>query len=303
MIIENETDLTNLIQNKIQEDTNLDYKIPDFSKPDFNKELVKDVSAMANSDGGLIIYGISEVNHSPDRIIWIERDEGYKERIEQIISSKIFRKIECVKVKKIFSNDKTKFVIVIDIPKSDVAPHQTYPDGKQRRYYKRHGSTTEEMENYEIEDLFFKRKRPILEIELKRNKTVNPSYNINLFNKGKVLGEKVIVQLSVPAVLEISDDKWEKKEEMFFHGAQYKKYVYFQDKYPVFPEIPFLAGIIFHPKNVEVIQLSLSFLITCADMELKKGKITIDRDKIITEYMNEEGIPVPDLWEIKRDWI
>ena len=63
------------ITNQIQENLNLDYKAARaLSKSDGSiKEISKDVSAMANSQGGVIIFGIKEFDeeekrHLPEKI-------------------------------------------------------------------------------------------------------------------------------------------------------------------------------------------------------------------------------------------
>ena len=55
-------DINNFISNKIEENLNLDYKASDALQRNDKKtnEISKDVSAFANSDVGLIIYGIKE---------------------------------------------------------------------------------------------------------------------------------------------------------------------------------------------------------------------------------------------------
>ena len=56
-------DINNFISNKIEENLNLDYKASDALQRNDKKtnEISKDVSAFANSDGGLIIYGIKDI--------------------------------------------------------------------------------------------------------------------------------------------------------------------------------------------------------------------------------------------------
>jgi len=320
-MIENENDLKNLIKNKIQEDTNLDYKRSEFPTTNkFNKELAKDVSAMANSNGGTIIYGIKEENHFPKEIIWIEKDEGYKERIEQIINNKIFRKIEGLNVKKVLSDNKKKFVIIIDIPKSDIAPHQCHSDGKKRRYYKRHGSTTEEMEHYEIEDLFFKRKRAFLEIFLRPIQAQNPTFEIDVLNHGKIIAEKLFIKILIPKEFRIDGDDWMHIKDVPHPLGMYSAYQYFDNIVPVYPENASNIGRIYHPKrNLLIKNLNLGFAIVSKDSELKIGKIIINsnseeeikiskvgfRSSILKidptfsekiEYSkNKEGIPIPSV--------
>ena len=95
MIIETEEHLNNLIKNKIEENTNLEYKDP--RALDNKKEIAKDISSMANSNGGIIIYGLCEENrdHKPTKIEWMENHQQ-KERIEQILQTNVTPKIEIV---------------------------------------------------------------------------------------------------------------------------------------------------------------------------------------------------------------
>ena len=60
----NEARLQRHIDDGIEESLNLDYKdARSIAKSDSKKrEITKDVSAMANSDGGIIIYGIAVVS-------------------------------------------------------------------------------------------------------------------------------------------------------------------------------------------------------------------------------------------------
>jgi len=72
------------IENKIEENLNLDYKASGSLQRNDKKtnEISKDVSAFANSDGGIIIYGIKEdqINrHLPESIDPINRNEISKE--------------------------------------------------------------------------------------------------------------------------------------------------------------------------------------------------------------------------------
>lgn len=58
----NRAELTKFIQLGVQESLHLDYKDSRALKKDRRDEIVKDVSAFSNTDGGLVIFGIIEVN-------------------------------------------------------------------------------------------------------------------------------------------------------------------------------------------------------------------------------------------------
>ena len=117
--------LNSLIENKIEENLNLDYKASGSLDRQNNKttEISKDVSALANSDGGILIYGIKEdkVNkHLPDKIDPINRKDFTKEWLEQIIQDKIRPRISEFKIYPIDINDE-QVVYIVEVKKSNTA--------------------------------------------------------------------------------------------------------------------------------------------------------------------------------------
>ena len=289
MEIKSEKDLQELIKNKIGESTTLEYKSLDSLKD--NAEIAKDVSAMANSEGGMIIYGIKENdNRYPQEIEW-SSDKGLKDKIDQILSSRINRKIEGCEIQEIPSNEnKEKFVIIVNIPRSDLAPHQANMNAEVKKYYRRSNSRVREMEQGEIEDLFFKRKRPNLEIELKRYPTKIPAYDIVIHNRGKVLAEKIFIKLLIPSIFKISDSDWLKIGEGFnLFGHGYSEYQYFGEQI-VYPELPSAIGKIFHSKEAYINLLKIGFLIVCEDMEIKRGEIIMGDEKATEIVYSEKQV-------------
>ncbi len=114
-------------------------------------EISKDISAFANSDGGLIIYGIVENDHCADRI-----DEGlsnskfnYKEWIENKLLSNVAPRLQGIRITEIAIGE-DKFIYAVSVPASDRGPHQ---DRHTHRYYKRHNFKCDPMEDYEIRDV------------------------------------------------------------------------------------------------------------------------------------------------------
>lgn len=143
-------DLDDLIKNRVQESLHLDYKDSRALSDNARQEIAKDVSAFANADGGMIIYGIRENEHLPEAI-----DEGVdhtrfsREWLEQLILDNINPRVDGLHISQIpLTADRSAFAV--KIPKSYRGPHQ---DQITKRYYKRYNFKSQPMEDYEINDL------------------------------------------------------------------------------------------------------------------------------------------------------
>src|SRR5882672_6702245 len=121
-------DLERLIKDQVEESLTLDYKQSlALAKTESSKnELCKDVTAMANSAGGQLVYGIAEVNSLPDRVDGGADQSITKEWVEQIIDSRVRPRIEGLAIYPIELQNGLGFCI--DIPAATFrAPHQA-PD-------------------------------------------------------------------------------------------------------------------------------------------------------------------------------
>lgn len=156
------------IDNQIEESNSLDYKAAGaLANNDKKKnEISKDVSAFANSNGGVIIYGVKEFdaphkNHLPERIDPIERSRISKEWLEQVIATRIQPKIEGTEICPVTVSETENTVIyVVNIPKSSTA-HQA----SDNKYYKRYNFQSEPMQDYEIRDVMNRATHPKIELE------------------------------------------------------------------------------------------------------------------------------------------
>ena len=141
------------IKNSIEESIYIEFKAAGaLSKNDSaKKEVSKDVSAFANSDGGIIIYGIAEKNHKADNFSFIDGNEFNKEWLEQIINSTINRNIPDLKIFPIRREGKIEnSIYVVQIPSSIEAPHMS----RDKRFYRRFNFESVAMEEYEIRQLY-----------------------------------------------------------------------------------------------------------------------------------------------------
>jgi hypothetical protein len=148
-----EEDLQMLIKNQIEESINLDYKSARAidNSPKKNKEIAKHISAFANSDGGIIIYGIEENDHRPQSLSFVDGNQFTKEWLENIIDSHIHQKIHDLIIYPIrVKGDVEKTVYLVKIPPSDNVPHQC----SDKVYYRRYNFKSVPMEEYEIRLLY-----------------------------------------------------------------------------------------------------------------------------------------------------
>jgi len=168
-------DINRFKNQKIEENLNLDYKHIDATK-NFD-ELVKDVSALANSAGGLIFLGIEEkekvLKDKKGRKIWTKIFPGKitwgkpsltKEQIEHNLRGKIHPWVEGLRIIPIRKSERSGYVIfLIDVPQSENPPHMATPF---KRYYKRLNFEVVPMEHYEVADFFNKRRKPLLKLSI-----------------------------------------------------------------------------------------------------------------------------------------
>ena len=157
------------IDSGIEESLTIEYKAAGAlgTKPSEKKEIAKDVSAMANSAGGIIIYGVwehqeEEKKHLPEKLDPIDRTQFSKEWLEQVIAYNIRPRIEDLIIHPISVDTlPTDVVYVVDIPQSTTA-HQVTAD---YRYYKRHNFESCPMEDYEIRDVMNRATTPDVDVE------------------------------------------------------------------------------------------------------------------------------------------
>jgi len=202
-------DIQQLINNNTEESTYLEFKSAESlgTSDGLKKEIAKDVSAFANSDGGIIIYGLSENEHVASAFSFIDGNAYTKEQLEQVISMNVHRRIEGVEIFPIRNNGKLdETIYLIRIPFSKDAPHQS----KDRRFYKRLNFKVVEMEEYEIRNLYNRQEETELEIEeekitihsngsyLNKISSLQVAIQFNIRNKGKTIEKLYKLEVRVP---------------------------------------------------------------------------------------------------------
>jgi len=171
-------EIQSLMNDEVQESLHLDYKEARAvgKTPHQKTEIAKHVSAFANSDGGVLVYGIKEAGHLPNSITGIDHSQFTREFFEQTIKSNLSSPSPNFTINQIPINKKES-VFVIKVEKSYGTPHQWKKD---KTFYKRYNFESVVMENYEIDDI-------------RNRRQVAPS----LVNVKAVVGPNLVVYLEV----------------------------------------------------------------------------------------------------------
>jgi hypothetical protein len=194
-----------LIQDKVEERHHLEYKqcaALDLGDNQRKTELSKDVSALANSSGGTIIYGIVEDKRLPTNI-----DGGLdptvisKERLEQVILGNIRPRLQGLRINPVeLTRSPGRVAYVVHVPQASTA-HQA----SDKRYYKRFNFKSEAMEDYEIRDIMNRTTHPFLipkfEIGPRLQERIPEDHKlfVTIRNEGKVRAQHVKFIFDTPA--------------------------------------------------------------------------------------------------------
>lgn len=213
-------DLQSLIDNEIEESTELEYKSSfgiDKENKKWKIELAKDVSAMANANGGTIIYGIrqkaGESGHAiPNELLPIQYTEMSKDKLSQLLSSNIQPLIDDIEIIVIPKDNKSGF-FVVQIPQSNTV-HQ---NKLTHLYYKRRNATIEVMEDYEIRDVMNRSKHPVIELEFELHKTIK-----NITKKPFVISQLLNTKQDDEKRTEV---EYKLKYRLVNKGKVYAKYI------------------------------------------------------------------------------
>jgi hypothetical protein len=182
-------DVEKMIQDQVQENVHLDYKRSAAIRRGSRErdDIAKDVSAFANSDGGVLIYGVEEKDQLPVTIDGGVVDaECSREWIEAAIMTGITPRIDYFRILPLpLAAGRT--IYVIEVAKTFRGPHQA----SDKRYYKRHNFKSVPMEDYEINDVRNRRERlsPLITFEIGEWRRFVAAFDVG--NAGDLVAEDV----------------------------------------------------------------------------------------------------------------
>lgn len=201
----NRKHIEELVKAKEKESNSLEFKRAESLYNSYYKggskkdDLSKDISAMANSNGGALIYGIQEYSSGINKckaecISFVDGELIMEEWLEDVINTRISPRIKNIKIFKI-EFEGNNCVFVIDIPKG-VTDHQA----QDKRYYRRFNFQSVPMDDWEIKDLINRGNKPEIDcmMEVKHLNlgfetliTSRIEVSVKIFNKGMVAANYV----------------------------------------------------------------------------------------------------------------
>lgn len=147
-------ELRQLVEGNVAEDSRLDFKREGYPQtPSGTKELLKDITAFANADGGYIILGVEENEQS--RAIAFSNIQDADAKRQSIIDrclSRIEPRLRELDIG-LFDIDGNS-VLVVRVPESDQKPHCAKPDAEHHSFWRRYEDGNKLMTTAEIRECF-----------------------------------------------------------------------------------------------------------------------------------------------------
>ena len=163
-------DLINLIDNREEETSSIEFKREHYegysnTSENYKREICKDVTAMANAEGGYILIGVEAEDEIAQRFHDIPEADKKADSIYDICRKIITPSIIGLEVKpyKLSLQDEIFNLIIIHIPFSENRPHGFNSRGTLN-FVKRYGDTTKEFQMDEfIPDLLSRYQQPYMD--------------------------------------------------------------------------------------------------------------------------------------------
>lgn len=163
-------DIDELVSNGVGESRVLDYKLELHGNGDSGKkELLKDLSAFANTVGGCLIYGIEEEGGLPKAIIGVEIADfdKFKLHYENLLRTGVAPAIRGVEFHSVPIGS-NKCIVLIEVPKSISRPHAVTIK-KHFNFYSRNSSGTNALEVEDLRRVFLASETTAMRIRNFRN--------------------------------------------------------------------------------------------------------------------------------------
>lgn len=287
--------IKDFITNAQEENVWIDFKrisSSDFSVKDDRKNLAIAISGFANSNGGLIVWGVDARKNSEGidcatSIVPINGIKGIISALTRYSAEATSPTLELVKHKVIDFGDNSGCAVTY-VPENVGGPYMAKLG--EDRYYKRSGDRFYKMEHFDLEDMFGRRQKP--KLSLTRRITgfrENAQIVIGISNYGKGVAKAPYLAFKVnngftPSFYGIDGNRNEGMRKVQFSGSE------FPHRYGEH------SGFVIHPgTSIEVCLLSLG--LTPSSGRAPKEDIEIEFEITAEGISMQRGVMVIPLME------
>ncbi len=189
---------------------------------DLKGYLSQALSGFANSDGGVLIFGLTAKRADkgqPDEITGVKPFEGFRAAAsdcQSLLGQAVMPPVDGADVSSFPSEGNPDYgYVIVYVPASDIGPHRGMLKGASREYWKRSGDGFYRMEHFDIADMFGRRRRPQLRLEWRVEKREPmqiegqpwSSFDIilSLRNAGRAVARYPMLRLELPGSIHLGE--------------------------------------------------------------------------------------------------
>ncbi len=162
-------DINRFVTDEQEENLHMDFKTivsSDLSADD-RRNLAKALSGFANSDGGLVIWGVDARKNSRRvdcvcGLVPVPDVNALCSRLNQLTSDMVSPIVDGVQHRVVHREPDGSGYAVTLVPSSDSGPHMA--KAREDRYYKRSGDSFVRLEHFDVADMFGRRPHPKLDV-------------------------------------------------------------------------------------------------------------------------------------------
>ena len=178
-----------------EENLHLDFKTvknADMTAADDKRNLARGISGFANSNGGIIVWGVDARKNADgvdcaNSIAEISKPALMVSRLNTLTGDATSPIVDGIRHRLITNPETNAGVVVILVPETEGGPYMAKLG--EQRYFKRSGDSFYQMEHFDLEDMFGRRQKPKIEILFEEGKAEDGIEELVVFllNQGRAI--------------------------------------------------------------------------------------------------------------------
>jgi hypothetical protein len=205
--LETSADFARLVADRVHEDIHLEFKtkrnrsVPDLEDSE-RWQFSRALSGFANSDGGVLVFGIETDKEEKAKVLKpITNPVEFQARLKKSLLNATQPVVPNVRIEVVLGAAATEGFIKVLVPASDRVPHRAML--ADREYYKRSTEGFYRMEHFDLADMFGRRRRPVLTVQLEKQ-GLGETILVSISNEGRGVAKAPYLALDLPAPFKAS---------------------------------------------------------------------------------------------------